>query len=151
MAEFREYATKARDVCNCRPLNPFICWKRRACIDAVRPGQIHSRAQDEFSACIVNNYPDEMKLAIVQVNSQYSQKVLFKAVPPGEEKCLPVTVDGSIVNQSGQANLRLRVERLDLRNSVYFDYIDSPVSVVESGWKILFAASLMALAFLFVV
>lgn len=115
------------------------------------PGRFTAGAQDEFSACIVNNYPDEMKLAIVQVNSQYSQKVLFKAVPPGEERCLPVTVDGSIVNQSGQANLRLRVERLDLRNSVYFDYIDRQVSVVESGWKIFFAASLVALAFLFVV
>lgn len=115
------------------------------------PGRFTAGAQDEFSACIVNNYPDEMKLGIVQVNSQYSQKVLFKAVPPGEEKCLPVTVDGSVVNQSGQANLRLRVERLDLRNSVYFDYIDSQVSVSESKWKILFAASLMALAFLFVV
>lgn len=115
------------------------------------PGRFTAGAQDEFSACIVNNYPDEMKLGIVQVNSQYSQKVLFNVVPSGEERCLSVTVDGSIVNQSGQANLRLRVERLDLRNSVYFDYIDSQVSVSESKWKILFAASLMALAFLFVV
>ncbi len=111
------------------------------------PGRFTAGAQDEFSACIVNNYPGEMRLGIVQVNSQYSQKVLFEAVPQGEERCLPVKVDGSIVGQSGPANLRLRVERLDVRNNVFFDYIDSRVSVVESGWKILFAASLTALAF----
>lgn len=111
------------------------------------PGRFTANAQDEFSACIVNDYPGEMRLGIVQVNSQYSQKVLFEAVPPGEERCLPVKVDGSIVGRSGPANLRLRVERLDVRSNVYFDYIDSTVGVVESGWKILFAASLTALAF----
>ncbi len=111
------------------------------------PGRFTAGAQDEFSACIVNNYAAEMRLGIVQVNSQYSQDVLFEAVPPGEERCLPVKVDGSIVNQSGPANLRLRVERLDAHSNVFFDYIDSQVNVGESSWKILFAASLTALAF----
>lgn len=115
------------------------------------PGMFTAGAQDEFSACIVNDYPDEMRLGIVQVNDMYSQKVLFEAVPPGEERCLPVKVDGSIVGQSGQANLRLRIERLDARSNVFFDYIESTVGVVESGWKILLAASLTALAFLFVI
>lgn len=112
------------------------------------PGTFTANAQDEFSACVVNDYPAEMRLGIVQVNSQYSQKVLFEAVPPGEERCLPVKVDGSIVGKSGAANLRLRVERLDGRNNVFFDYIDGRVNVVESAWKMLLATSLIMLAFL---
>lgn len=115
------------------------------------PDKFTAGAQDEFSACIVNGYRDEMRLGMVQVNSQFSQKVLFEAVPPGEERCLSVKLDGSIVNLSGPANLRLRIERLDRYNNVYFDYLDGRVSVVESGWKMFFAAFLVAFAFLFVI
>lgn len=130
---------------------PSVAASAELTVTRFEPDKFTAGAQDEFSACIINGYRDEMRLGIVQVNEQYSQKVLFETVPPDEERCLPVKLDWSIVNGSGRAALRLRVEGLDRYNQVHFDYIDTQVKVVESRWKLLFAASSLAFAFLFVI
>lgn len=120
-------------------------------VTRLQPDRFVAGAQDEFSVCLVNGYLDDMRLGIVQVNSQYSQRVVLESVSAGEEKCLPVKLDGSAVNVTGLASLRFRVERLDKHDHVGFDYLDSPVVVVESGWKLLLVASSIAFVFFFVI